>query len=116
MTRKILYLAATVVIAIALLIATLEILSSYPTQAIVYNTKAPVQSIKTITIHANPEKVWTILSEVNKWEAWERDNKKPVLNGDFKAGNFIYLEIKTPTDSCHFYFKQFAERLRMFKT
>lgn len=85
--KKIMYISGTVVITIALLLTGLEVFSSYPTQAIVYNTKAPVQSIKTITIHTNPEKVWTILSEVNKWETWESDNKSPVLNGDFKAGN-----------------------------
>ena len=87
MITKIIYIGATILIAVALLIVCLEVFSSYPTQAIVYNTKAPVQSIKTITIHTTPEKVWTILSDVNKWETWESDNKSPVLKGDFKAGN-----------------------------
>lgn len=87
MTKRITYTAVIVAIAIALLIIGLEVFSAYPTQAIVCNTKAPVQSIKTITIHASAEKVWTIMSEVNKWEAWESDNKSPILKGDFKAGN-----------------------------
>jgi len=87
MKKKIVYIGVIIVIAMALMVAGLEIFSSYPTQAIVYNTKAPVQSIKTITIHANPEKVWTVLSEVNKWETWESDNKNPVLKGEFIAGN-----------------------------
>ena len=87
MITKISYIGTTILIAVALLIACLEVFSSYTTQAIVYNTKAPVQSIKTITIQTTPEKVWTILSDVNKLETWESDNKSPVLKGDFKAGN-----------------------------
>jgi hypothetical protein len=87
MTKKIIYIAVITTVAIALLVAGLEVFSTYPTQAITYNTKAPVQSIKTTIIHATPEKVWTIMSEVNKWEAWESDNKSPLLKGDFKAGN-----------------------------
>jgi hypothetical protein len=85
--KKILYSIIATTLLLALTIGALEFFSSYPAQAIVYNTKAPVQSIKTITIRATPEKVWTILTDVNKWETWESDNKSPVLKGDFKAGN-----------------------------
>jgi hypothetical protein len=87
MTIKVLYVAATIVFAIIALIVGLEVFSSYPDQAIVYNMNATVQTVKSITIHAAPEKVWTILSGVNEWETWESDNKSPVLKGDFKAGN-----------------------------
>jgi hypothetical protein len=87
MTIKIIYIVVVTLLAIISLIVGMEIFSTYPDAAITYNTMAPVQSIKSITIHASPEKVWTILSEVNEWESWEPDNKSPVLRGAFKAGN-----------------------------
>jgi hypothetical protein len=86
-TKSIIYITVTVVVAITLLVTGLEVFASYPTKEVVNNTKAPVQSNKTITIHASPEKVWAVLTDVNKWETWESDNKRPVLKGDFKAGN-----------------------------
>jgi hypothetical protein len=87
MMIKVIYAIVIIVIAIISIIAGLEVFSSYPNEAIVYNSNAPVQSIKTVTIHADPEKVWKILADVNKWETWESDNKSPVLHGEFKSGN-----------------------------
>ena len=87
MTLKILYTAIAVLVAVIVLIVCLEVFSSYPNEAIVYNTEAPVQSVKSIIVHASAEKTWTILSEVNKWETWESNNKSPVLKGAFKSGN-----------------------------
>src|SRR3954468_1692203 len=87
MALKILYIVIVVVIAVIALIAGLEVFSSYPNEAVVYNTKAPVQSVKSIIVHASAKKTWTIMSEVNKWESWESDNKNPVLKGAFKSGN-----------------------------
>ena len=54
MIKMIIYIAGAVVIVMALLVAAFEIFSSYPTHAIVYNTTAPVQSVKTIAIHGSP--------------------------------------------------------------
>jgi hypothetical protein len=87
MARKVLYIAIAVVVAVIALIVGLEVFSSYPNEAIVYNTEAPVQSVKSIIVHASAEKTWTIMSEVNKWETWESDNKSPVLKGAFEPGN-----------------------------
>ena len=87
MARKISYTAMAVLVAVIALIVGLEVFSSYPNEAIVYNTDAPVQSVKSIIVHASAEKIWTIMSEVNKWETWESDNKSPVLKGAFKSGN-----------------------------
>ncbi|MES2133888.1 MAG: SRPBCC family protein [Bacteroidota bacterium] len=87
MARKILYIAIAVLVAVILLIVGLEAFSSYPNDAIVYNTEAPVQSVKSIIVHASAKKTWTIMSEVNEWETWESDNKSPVLKGAFKPGN-----------------------------
>jgi len=87
MILKIIYVAVVIVIAVITIIVGLEVFSSYPNQAIVYNTNAPVQSIKTITIHADTKKVYQILIDVNKWESWESDLKSPLMKGDFKPGN-----------------------------
>src|SRR4051812_28099653 len=87
MVLKISYFAIAVLVAVILLIVGLEVFSSYPNDAIVYNTEAPVQSVKSIIVHASAKKTWTIMSEVNNWETWESDNKSPVLKGAFKSGN-----------------------------
>jgi len=87
MAVKILYTAMAVLVAVIALIVGLEVFSSYPNEATVYNTEAPVQSVKSIIVHASAKKTWTIMSEVNQWETWESDNKSPVLKGAFKSGN-----------------------------
>ena len=94
MLKKIIYTVVVIVIAVIALVVGLEVFSSYPNDAIVYNTNAPVKAIKTITIHADPEKVWGILSDVNKWESWESDIKNPVLHGDFTVGNSFTWKTK----------------------
>ena len=48
MARKVLYISIAVVVAVTTLIVGLEIFSSYPDEAVVYNTEAPVQSVKSI--------------------------------------------------------------------
>jgi hypothetical protein len=94
MMIKVIYTVVIIVIAIIAIIVGLEVFSSYANQAIIYNTNAPVQSVKTITIHADPEKVWKIMADVNKWENWESDNKSPVLHGDFSPGNSFTWKFK----------------------
>lgn len=48
------------------------------------NKNAPVQCSKAITIHASGEKVWTVMTNINNWAAWQTDISKPKLNGELK--------------------------------
>lgn len=45
------------------------------------NHQAPVQCTKTILIKAQPEKVWSILTDINHWADWQTDISQPKLNG-----------------------------------
>jgi len=51
------------------------------------NNNAPVQCSKSITIHADREKVWSVLTNINRWANWQTDITKPKLNGDVQAGS-----------------------------
>lgn len=84
----IIYLAIIVTVAV-LIVAGLEKFSKYPTESTVYNNSASVQSVKKIIIHAKPEQVWAVMTNVNAWQTWESDNQSPVLHGAFEAGNFF---------------------------
>lgn len=45
------------------------------------NNNAPVQCSKSITINANSEKVWKVLTDINRWSDWQTDIKNPKMNG-----------------------------------
>jgi uncharacterized protein YndB with AHSA1/START domain len=48
------------------------------------NNEAPVKCSKTITIHANSEKVWAVITNINSWANWQTDITEPKLNGELK--------------------------------
>ncbi len=48
------------------------------------NNAAPVKCSNSITINANSEKVWIILTDINSWANWQTDISKPKLNGELK--------------------------------
>lgn len=48
------------------------------------NLNAPVKCSKTISIRANKEKVWTVLTNINKWAEWQSAISQPNLKGDLK--------------------------------
>jgi uncharacterized protein YndB with AHSA1/START domain len=48
------------------------------------NNNAPVQCSKSITINANSETVWKVLTDINRWSDWQTDIKNPKLNGEMK--------------------------------
>ena len=48
------------------------------------NNNAPVKCSKTILINSTPEKVWSILTNIDKWANWQTDITKPKLNGSLK--------------------------------
>ena len=45
------------------------------------NNNAPVKCSKTITINANSEKVWEIITNINNWSNWQTDIKDARLQG-----------------------------------
>lgn len=45
------------------------------------NSNAPVKCSKTITIAANSEKVWSVMTNINHWANWQTEISNPKLNG-----------------------------------
>jgi len=45
------------------------------------NDKAPVKCRKTVLINSAPEKVWTILTSIDRWPSWQTDIAKATQNG-----------------------------------
>ena len=48
------------------------------------NINAPVKCSKTITINANSEKVWQVITNIDKWATWQTEISNPKLNGELK--------------------------------
>lgn len=48
------------------------------------NINAPVKCSKTITINASVEKVWKVMTNINKWSAWQTEISNPKLNGELR--------------------------------
>lgn len=48
------------------------------------NNNAPVKCSKQITIDANSEKVWKVMTDINNWAHWQTDISKSKLNGTLK--------------------------------
>lgn len=49
------------------------------------NQNAPVISRKSIIINADSKKVWTVLTDIDKWSSWNTDISNSKLNGTLKA-------------------------------
>lgn len=47
---------------------------------------APVVSRKSIVIHAGPERVWAIHTDIESWPAWQADVATAVLDGPLVVG------------------------------
>lgn len=50
------------------------------------NPNAPVQCSQSIAIRASIEKVWAVLTDIDRWANWQTDISKPNLNGPLQAG------------------------------
>lgn len=48
------------------------------------NNNAPVKCSKTININANSEKVWQVMTNIDKWATWQTEISNPKLNGELK--------------------------------
>ena len=46
------------------------------------NNNAPVKCSKEISINANKEKVWNVITNINNWSTWQSDISNPKLKGD----------------------------------
>jgi len=51
------------------------------------NQEAPVVQINEIVINATPEKVWQILTNIERWDKWNERIKKPKLQGQLDEGS-----------------------------
>jgi uncharacterized protein YndB with AHSA1/START domain len=84
--KKVILIIASLILLLAITIGALELFSSYkPSESI--NKNAPVKTVQKITINASPEKVYSIMTNVDQWSTWQADIQKPVLNGSFEKGN-----------------------------
>lgn len=63
----------------------LEYFSSYKTSKTIH-LDAPVITRKNIVINAPVEKVWKVFSDINNWDAWQKEIVTPKMNGAFKPG------------------------------
>lgn len=50
------------------------------------NNAAPVQCTKSIEIFSPVDKVWSIMADINNWQSWQTDIKKPHLLGQLQEG------------------------------
>jgi uncharacterized protein YndB with AHSA1/START domain len=50
------------------------------------NTKAPVQSTATILINATSEKVWEVLTDIDRWPLWYPEIRRAKINGPLEPG------------------------------
>jgi hypothetical protein len=50
------------------------------------NPSAPVQTSQRVVIDAGPAQVWAVLTDINRWAAWQPDIKRPRLNGPLQPG------------------------------
>ena|ERR1051325_2883745 len=56
------------------------------------NVKAPVTVSKSIDINASPAKVWSVLTNINKWSTWQPDIKKAFMTGSLTKGSTFEWE------------------------
>lgn len=54
------------------------------------NDKAPVRASKSILIEASPERVWSVLSNIDKWIEWNSEVQYSKLNGQLVIGTTFY--------------------------
>ena len=63
----------------------LEYFSNYKTSKTIH-LDGPVITRKNIVINAPAEKVWKVFSDVDHWDAWQKEIVTPKIDGAFKPG------------------------------
>ncbi len=58
-----------------------------PNHMEIINETAPVVCRKTIRINADLQTVWSVLTDIDRWDNWQTDIKKPKLNGNLQVGS-----------------------------
>lgn len=57
------------------------------------NQNAPVVQSKELFIQANPEKVWEVLTNINRWPAWNGKISKAHMEGTLTVGSVFHWKI-----------------------
>ncbi|MBB6272477.1 putative membrane protein [Pedobacter cryoconitis] len=78
-------ITALVIGTLALIIAILEMSSSYKMTRTIH-TDAPVINQLQITIDAPVETVWKVFADVDNWSQWQKEIPESKINGPFKTG------------------------------
>ena len=73
------------IIILSVSVILLETFSNYKVSKTIH-LDAPVITKKSVVINAPIEKVWTIFTEVNNWDTWQKEIVDPKINGVFKPG------------------------------
>jgi uncharacterized protein YndB with AHSA1/START domain len=50
------------------------------------NNNAPVTCTRSITINADAEKVWKVLTDINNWPNWQKDISMSKIKGELQPG------------------------------
>ena len=51
------------------------------------NQKAPVQCCQSVVINTTRERVWQLLTQIDKWSDWQKEITRASLNGSLVAGS-----------------------------
>jgi uncharacterized protein YndB with AHSA1/START domain len=68
------------------IIALLHTSQAQTSSKMVINQNAPVKQANQILIQASPEKVWAVLTDINRWTSWNNKITKSQMNNALKAG------------------------------
>jgi uncharacterized protein YndB with AHSA1/START domain len=74
------------------------------------NQDAPVVAAGEIEVAADPEKVWEVMTDVERWPSWNRDVKEASLGGPVAKGTSFRWKVSTGMISSMF---QRVERPRL---
>jgi len=58
------------------------------------DTRAPLIAREEILISAPVEKVWSAITDINRWYEWQTDVTSSKLDGDLKAGTTFHWKAK----------------------
>lgn len=83
--KKLLICFLSLIIILVISVILLESFSTYKVSKTIH-LDAPVITKKSIVINAPIEKVWTIFTDVNNWDRWQKEIVEPQITGAFKAG------------------------------